>query len=56
MSTKNIFLDTSIYISKNFEFEGRQFERLLELILDNRVTLFTTTITHREIQSNIEKV
>lgn len=55
MSTKNIFLDTSIYISKNFEFEGRQFERLLELILDNRVTLFTTTITHREIQSNIEK-
>lgn len=52
---KNIFIDTSIYISDNFNFEGEKYKALIDLVRDRRIQLYTTTITDNEIMSNIVK-
>ena len=52
---KNVFLDTSIYIANNFDFEGDKFNSILDLVSKGRIILYTTSITDMEIISNIEK-
>ncbi|WP_418055470.1 PIN domain-containing protein, partial [Priestia megaterium] len=52
---KNIFLDTSIYIQKNFTFQNDAFQSLLNLSKEGYIQLYTTNITHNEILSNIDK-
>lgn len=52
---KNVFIDTSIYIQQNFNFEHNLFEDLIHLIDSGYISLYSTEITHFEIISNIEK-
>lgn len=50
---KSVFIDTEAYISNNYDFGGRRFRSLLQLVEVDEVEVFSTTVTVREVHSNI---
>lgn len=60
-STRNkqvfhVFLDTECFYNYNFNFKNDEFTKLLDLIKNKKVLLYTTHITIKEILANIEKL
>ncbi|MEI5925986.1 PIN domain-containing protein [Bacillus sp. TD10] len=55
MDTWNVFLDTSIFVGLNYNFKNKRIETLIELVEDELVNLYTTTITKNEGYNNIKK-
>lgn len=53
MEASNVFIDTSIFISKNYHFEGSDFQSLIRLSKEDKINVFTTNITLQEIRSHI---
>lgn len=51
----NIFLDTQVYQSKNFDFSNEHIKKLVDLIDNDIVNLYITTITKNEIENHIKE-
>lgn len=52
--TNNLFIDTSIFIQKNFDYRNSSFEKLKSIIKSDNLNLFITSITENEVKSNIK--
>lgn len=50
-----VFIDTSAYESKNFQFGAHSLGRLQELVEEQKIHLLITDVTRREIESHLEK-
>jgi hypothetical protein len=55
LKTRHVFVDTSIFISANFNYSSRKFESLITLAQKDSIFLKLTDITVQEIESNIKK-
>lgn len=53
IKTHNIFIDTSIFVEANFQFESPIFEKLVELVQEKKTAIYLTEITVDEIKANI---
>jgi hypothetical protein len=52
LKTKNVFIDTSIFVSENFAVDSTKFHTLMSLAQINHIKLLLTDITLQEIESN----
>ncbi|MEM8719170.1 MAG: PIN domain-containing protein [Cyanobacteria bacterium P01_G01_bin.39] len=50
-----IFLDTEVFVSANFNYQDSSFTKLVDLVNNDELVLYITTVTRNEILSNIEK-
>jgi len=55
LETRNVFIDTSIFVSKNYSFGSSIFQAIISLSKRKQIFLKLPDITVREIQANIEK-
>lgn len=55
LETRFIFIDTSIFISMNYNFNGKIFQRLQSLIENDAANLIIVDIVKREVLSHIEQ-
>lgn len=53
--TRNVFIDTSIFVAENFNVKGTKFESLASLAQEARVFIKSSDITLREIICNLEE-
>ena len=53
LKSKNVFIDTSIYVKENFQFSSEKFEALKKYALEDKIKLFIHNIIVEEIKSNI---
>jgi predicted nucleic acid-binding protein len=51
--TRNIFIDTSVFIAHNYSYGGSVFENMVRLSKSGQVKVFLTDITFQEIASHI---
>jgi hypothetical protein len=51
--TKNVFLDTSVFIQENFQFKSDKFDKLKHDSICEKVRVFTHEIIINELRSNI---
>ncbi len=54
METRNIFIDASIFIGKNYNYRSTDFEQLYRLARLGQAKVFLTDITVREVEAHIE--
>ncbi len=54
METRNIFIDASIFIGKNYNYRNTDFEQLSRLAQSNQANVFVTDITIREVKAHIK--
>lgn len=54
LTTSDVFLDTEIFVNKNFNYGHNDFVALLEHVADGTITLYLTEVHHREIKKKIE--
>ena len=54
METKNIFIDASIFIGKNYNYQSTDFKQLSRLVESDQAKVFVTDITIREVEAHIE--
>ena len=54
LETRNIFIDASIFIGKNYNYRNTDFEQLSRLAQSNQANVFVTDITIREVKAHIE--
>jgi predicted nucleic acid-binding protein len=55
MEASTVFIDTSIFISKNYHFEGSEFQSLIRLAKEDKINVVLTDITLQEIRSHIDE-
>ncbi|PFE95060.1 hypothetical protein CN325_18830 [Bacillus thuringiensis] len=55
MSTKNLFIDTSIFFNKNFNFSHQMFKHLIDLYERDHLQFYSTEITKKEVHSKIKE-
>jgi hypothetical protein len=55
MKTRNVLLDAEVFVTNNFDIRSRVFERLKELAAEDRVVVFLTEVTVREVENRIRK-
>lgn len=55
LETRNVFIDTSIFIEQNYNFHGSVFQNLLRLCANGQAKAFITDITYREVMAHIEE-
>lgn len=55
METRNIFIDTSIFISQNYNFKSATFGNLCRLAKTNKARVYLTDINIREVRAHIEE-
>lgn len=55
LQTRNVFIDTSIFVSENFSVNGTKFETLIGLAQNEQVFVKSTEITIREIEVKIKE-
>ena len=55
METRNLLLDTQVFVTNNFDMSSRVFERLEELAKEERVQILITDVTVREVERRIKK-
>lgn len=51
--TRHVFIDTSIYERTNFSFSGQRFAALKVIVMEDKISLYTTTITRDEVFARI---
>ncbi len=56
LKTRNVFIDTQVFRSRNFYFGGAAFTGLIKLADKGRVTVYLVDITQREIKTQIEEL
>ena len=54
METRNIFIDTSIFVEKNYTYRAGDLERINRLAKSDRASVFVTDITIREVKAHID--
>lgn len=55
MQTRNVFIDTSIFIGLNYNYRSPVFKNLARLARDERANVFIIDITIREIEAHIDE-
>jgi hypothetical protein len=50
---RNLFLDTSVFVRAQFNFDSRQLQAVRSLVVDGRIAVLTTEITLREVRARI---
>lgn len=55
METVFVYIDSSIFIGKNFNFSGSDFKALVEWAKEDKIRILLTSITVEEVRSNISK-
>lgn len=55
LETRLVFLDTSAYENKNYQFGQHALGRLQELIEQEKIHLLITDVTRREVESHLKK-
>lgn len=55
IKTRNIFIDTAIFVESNFQFQSSIFQKLAELTQTKDVFIYLTEITVNEIRANIHE-
>lgn len=55
MEATTVFIDTAIFISKNYHFEGSDFQSLIRLAKEGKINVVMTDITLQEIRSHIDE-
>lgn len=50
-----VFLDTEVFIRANFNYSSRSFQKLLELVDEEKIFLYLTTINYQEILANLNQ-
>jgi hypothetical protein len=55
LATRIVFIDTSAYQSKNFQFGQHALGKLEQLVNDEKVYLLTTDVTNSEIESHLKE-
>ncbi len=53
--TPHIFLDTTVFDQNSHNYSSTAFQRLAALVNENRIKIYITKITQREIESHIKK-
>jgi hypothetical protein len=53
IARRNIFLDTQVFVGNNFDYSNRNFLQLASFVRENRISLYTTSITVDEVKANI---
>jgi PIN domain-containing protein len=53
--TKNVFLDSSVFIGQNLDFTSESMSRLAELALADEARVFTTPIVIREVNAKFRE-
>jgi predicted nucleic acid-binding protein len=54
-ATKNVFIDSSVFIGHNFDYSSPSLKRLEELVAEGQANVFITDIVIREVESNLSK-
>ncbi len=54
MPLANVFLDTQVFVTNNFDYGNRRLRSLVPLVEAGDIQVFLTSITVREIQANLE--
>lgn len=54
LQSRNIFIDTSIFIEQNYSYHGSVFQNIVRLSKNGQAKVFVTDITLREVISHIE--
>ncbi|MFD1852138.1 PIN domain-containing protein [Oceanobacillus bengalensis] len=49
----NVFIDTQVFIHKNFNFRNELFQRLVNAVEDNLISVYLTEIVKKEVKSKI---
>ena len=55
MEAIKVYIDTSIFISKNYNFDGNEFQALARWAKEDKVGIVLTEVTIQEVRSNISK-
>ncbi len=55
IKTRNIFIDTAIFVESNFQFQSSVFQKLAELAQTKEISIYLTEITVNEIRANIHE-
>jgi predicted nucleic acid-binding protein len=55
LETKNVFIDTSIFIRENFGFNSERLCRIKQLAKDNEIKLYSSYITEQEVKIHIKE-
>jgi hypothetical protein len=53
LKSKNVFIDTSIYVKENFQYSSEKLDTLKKYALEGKIKLFTHKIIVDEVKSNI---
>ena len=54
METRNVFIDTSIFIGQNYNYQNDVFDSLRRQVVSNQIKVYVTDITVREVEAHIE--
>ncbi|SEO05288.1 hypothetical protein SAMN04488134_103231 [Amphibacillus marinus] len=49
----NVFVDTQVFIQKNFDFSNELFKRLIDAVEDDLISVYLTEVVKKEIESKI---
>ncbi|MBX9255533.1 DUF4935 domain-containing protein [Desmonostoc muscorum CCALA 125] len=49
-----VALDTEVFDRENFNYQSRAFTKLIELVQDEKICLYLTTVTQQEVMAHIE--
>ncbi|MGF2039666.1 MAG: PIN domain-containing protein [Nostoc sp. CmiVER01] len=52
--TRLVALDTEVFDRENFNYQSTSFKKLIELVQDEKVCLYLTTVTQQEVMAHIE--
>jgi hypothetical protein len=50
-----VFLDTDVFIESNFNYQSPRFKSVVQLAKTDRIQVFLTDLTLREIRANLEQ-
>jgi hypothetical protein len=51
----NVFIDTQVFIHKNFNYDNELFQKLIDASNDGLITIYITTVVKSEIESKIHE-
>jgi hypothetical protein len=55
LETKNIIIDTSIFIDKNFQYKNGVLNEIVKMVIDRQLNIFSHEIIDQEVKSHIIK-
>ena len=51
----NVFIDTQVFVQKNFDFSNELFKRLIDAVEDDLISVYLTEVVKKEIESKIHE-